>query len=117
MKLSLIAIFFSVTVFAIVPAKEQAKKTTEIKIKLQEKDRETRVKCMKEWEQEINYRIEDAVSKGQCDSAQETHCFWSEESDRLTLQKKFEKAGYKINRDLSHKGEPYYFIISWCDAK
>jgi hypothetical protein len=117
MKLSLIAILFSITAWAIIPAKEAAKKSQENKARLQEQDRQSRVKCMKAWEQEINARIEDAIEKGLCQSTQSTECFWSETTDREALQEKFKKAGYKINRDLAHNTDPYYFIISWCDEK
>ena len=116
MKISLIAIFFSITAFAIIPAKE-AQKQTKISLKRIEKsDIKWHKQCLKNAINEIEKLIKETIKDGSCVAdINNEYDFYCNIDRTETVFKPFIDAGYTITKGQRwKKPEDLGYTISWC---
>jgi hypothetical protein len=119
--LLLISIFFSITAWGIIPAKEALKETKIVQKTIKQDDDKEYKKCTKKLQHYVDSLIDQSIKEGSCwANIQQSliGCF-NQKSRITTFQedaevtfKPFKDAGYKVtinNTDI--------YNLSWCDAK
>jgi len=120
MKTLVLILLFSITTWAILPAKEALKETDQNIIRLERLKDKNRKKCFKAWEDSINQDIERLIKNGACEAWEDQQCqsdYETDVRDTNILKEKYIKAGYKILPNPWTPNTPTSFVINWCNAK